>query len=359
MWRAGSRRSRRTRASGIVFAKAPMMGRSKRSHSRFAHVGSGWRRFLPVLVILLVLAVAPALALAQASDSVVVSWTSPGDDGAIGTASTYDLRVSEAAITSGNFAQALAVPGLPAPRVSGSAQKVTVHGLTPGHTYYFAIRTADNQGNWSLLSNVVQFDWTIDTAPPAAPNRVQAVSQGDGIHLTWAANTEADLAGYNVYRSLNGGRAMRLNSALVTGNGVSVVYVDTTAPADPAGVAYEITAVDLRGNESARTLTSKIDIVTSNAFALEPGYPNPSHLGQSVRIPVIIPASASGDLTVQILDSAGRQVRHIVIPSPSPGTIEITWDGLNDAGRATVPGVYRGWLVAGDSRSSVRLLRVP
>jgi hypothetical protein len=267
----------------------------------------------------------------------------------------YDLRVSESPITPGNFDQSFAVPGMPVPLASGSAQRVSVHGLVPGRTYYFAIRTVDNKGNWSGLSNVVQFDWTIDTSPPAPPHSVQALSQSDGIHLSWAANAEADLAGYNVYRSIQGGTSVRLNNSLITDDH----FVDTTAPADGKGLAYEVTAVDLRGNESARTLTSKIDIVTSNAFALQPGYPNPSHLDEAVRIPVVIPVTSSGDLTVQILDSAGRQVRHIVIPNPTPGTTEITWDGLNDAGRLTVPGVYRGWLVSGGSRSSVRLLRVP
>ena len=355
MWRVGSRRSRRTRAGGIRFGKARAQGLSKRSRSRLSSVGSGWRRFVPVLFILLLLAIAPALALAQVSDSIVVSWTAPGDDGAIGTASVFDLRVSEVPITASNFSQALGVPDLPTPLVSGSAQRVTVHGLTPGHTYYFAIRTADNQNNWSSLSNVVTFDWTIDTAPPAAPNTVAAVSETNGIHLSWAANTEADLAGYNVYRSINGTPAVRINSALVTDNN----FVDTAAPSNHQGLGYEVTAVDLRGNESARTLTTKIDIVTSSLFALKPGYPNPSHLGESVRIPVVIPATSSGELTVQILDSAGRQVRHLVIANPSPGTTEVTWNGLNDAGLLTVPGVYRGWLVSGDSRSSVRLLRVP
>jgi hypothetical protein len=308
-----------------------------------------------VVLILLLLAVAPALALAQASDSVVVSWTAPGDDGMIGTASVYDMSVSESPINAGNFTLALGVPSLPVPLPSGTGQSVTVHGLTPGRTYYFAIRTADDQGNWSGLSNIVHFDWTVDTAPPAAPNAFAAVSEADGVHLSWAANTEPDLAGYNVYRSINGGIVSRINNTLVIANS----YVDTTAPSDPQGLAYEVSAVDARGNESARTLTTRIGILTSTSLALQPGYPNPSHLGESVRIPVVIPANASGDLTVQILDSAGRQVRHLVLSSPTPGTMEVTWDGLNDAGRPTAPGVYRAWLVTGGTRSSVRLLRVP
>jgi len=327
------------------------MRRSSRSSGR----GPGLRRFLPWVIVFLVLAIAPALALAQTTDSVVVSWSAPGDDGAIGTATSYDLRVSEAPITAANFSQALVVPGMPAPLVSGTAQSVTVYGLTRSRNYYFAIRTADNKGNWSALSNVVLWDWNIDTSPPQAPQGVRATRETDGIHVDWRANTEADLAGYNLYRSINGLHATRLNNALVTGT----EFTDTQPPASGQSVVYQVTAVDQRGNESARALVSQINVLSASDWKLEPGYPNPSRLGESVRIPVVIPASVSGNVTLRILDAAGRPVRELVIPSPTPGTTEVAWDGLNDAGRATAPGVYRGWLVAGSTRMGVRLLRVP
>jgi hypothetical protein len=201
----------------------------------------------------------------------------------------------------------------------------------------------------------VQFDWNIDTSPPAAPQGVQGLSEGDGVHLSWNANSEADLAGYNVYRRLSGGAPVRLNNSLLTDNH----YVDTTAPPDGQGATYEITAVDTRGNESAHAVISSITVITSNAWALKAGYPNPSRLNQTVRIPVVIPTTASGSASVQILDSGGRLVRRIAITNLSPGSTEVSWDGLNDAGRPTAPGVYRGWLVVGDVRSTVRLLRVP
>ena len=351
----GSRRSRRARRGGKGLFGSLFARGTKRPPSRFASAPTLWQRIVPVLFVIGILALAPAFAHAQASDSVVVTWTAPGDDGAIGMAASYDLRVSEAPITTGNFSQALAVPTMPAPSASGTVQRVAVYGLTPGHLYYFAIRTTDNAGNRSLLSNVVHFDWTLDTSPPSAPHAVQAVSERDGVHLTWAANAEADLAGYNLYRTQNGGIALRLNGALLT----AAEYIDTTAPADVQGVAYQVTAVDRRGNESARALVTQVAVGGATAWMLKPGYPNPSRLGQSVNIPVVIPSSATGSVTVQILDSGGGQVRHLVIANPIPGSTEITWNGLNDAGRATVPGIYRGWLTAGDSRSSVRLVRVP
>jgi len=43
----------------------------------------------------------------------------------------------------------------------------------------------------------------------------------------------------------------------------------------------------------------------------------------------------------------------------APGPFVITWDGRNEAGRMTAPGVYRLWLRAGDVRRLVRVLRTP
>src|SRR5262249_1397845 len=62
--------------------------------------------------------------------SAQLAWTAPGDDGATGTAAKYDLRVSAAAITEANFAQATAVPA-PDPLPGGSAQQATI-GIVPG-----------------------------------------------------------------------------------------------------------------------------------------------------------------------------------------------------------------------------------
>jgi hypothetical protein len=283
-----------------------------------------------------------------------VSWSAPGDDGTRGTATVYDLRMSESPITSGNFAAATAVEGVPSPRSSGTKQKVVVRGLNPGHDYYFALRTADDVGNWSNISNIAHWSGSSDAAPPLPPRGVHALRQSDGVHVTWDANTEADLAGYNLYRSVDGGASAKVNESLLTGT----TFLDTTAPESAQQLAYAITAVDAHGNESAIAQAPQIGLMAT-AWKLMPGYPNPSRLAESVRIPLQVPATVTGDCIVQILDSGGRIVKRIVVASPAPGTTEVMWDGTNDAGRATAPGVYRGWLIAGDTRSGVRLLRVP
>ena len=99
---------------------------------------------------------------------VTLGWTSAGDDGFTGTAVACDLRWSAAAITSANFASATAVTPAPSPAAGGTAVTHTVSPLTPGGTYYFALRTMDESGNWSGVSNVVQATLPgRDTTPPA------------------------------------------------------------------------------------------------------------------------------------------------------------------------------------------------
>lgn len=82
-----------------------------------------------------------------------LEWTATGDDGMDGTASAYDLRISEEPITEGNFAAATQV-STGAPLESGSPQQLTV-SAAPEATLYAAIKVLDETGNVSPLSNVV------------------------------------------------------------------------------------------------------------------------------------------------------------------------------------------------------------
>lgn len=90
----------------------------------------------------------------QTAGSVRLSWTATGDDGNAGTATFYVIRYSTDPITDANWASATDVSGEPWPAVAGTAQGMTVGGLTPGQTYYFAIRAVDEALNMSPLSNV-------------------------------------------------------------------------------------------------------------------------------------------------------------------------------------------------------------
>ncbi len=87
------------------------------------------------------------------ADSYTLTWTAPGDDNFTGTAAAYDLRYSTSVISAITWNTAVHVSGVPVPRTAGSRESFTVTGLAPNTTYYFAIRTVDRAGNWSLVSN--------------------------------------------------------------------------------------------------------------------------------------------------------------------------------------------------------------
>lgn len=68
--------------------------------------------------------------------------------------------------------------------------------------------------------------------------------------LTWTANTEADLAGYKVYRSVDGGPL-----AFLVTVGKVTTYVDDPLPNIDGDIGYALTALDLSGNESPKSIT--------------------------------------------------------------------------------------------------------
>jgi fibronectin type 3 domain-containing protein len=104
------------------------------------------------------------------------------------------------------------------------------------------------EGEDSIALRVVAHD----VFPPAVPTGLQAVASGEGqkpfVDLIWAPDTNADLAGYNVYRRDVNGTAAKLNSELVK----SPAYRDAAVAAG-AAYLYSVSAVDVRGNESAKS----------------------------------------------------------------------------------------------------------
>lgn len=91
-----------------------------------------------------------------------------------------------------------------------------------------------------------------DVFPPSVPAGLQAAFSGEGqkpfIDLVWAPVTNADFAGYNVYRVEADGSATKLNSDLVK----SPSYRDS-AIASGQTYTYSVSSVDVRGNESHRS----------------------------------------------------------------------------------------------------------
>ncbi|MCK4958302.1 MAG: hypothetical protein KAT00_02860, partial [Planctomycetes bacterium] len=92
---------------------------------------------------------------------------------------------------------------------------------------------------------VMAVNWLLGVEPDA-PVELTATSGATQISLDWEDNDEADLAGYNVYRSLStGGAYTKINSSLV----IDSSFIDTGA-ANLLTYFYVVTAVDDIGYES-------------------------------------------------------------------------------------------------------------
>jgi phosphodiesterase/alkaline phosphatase D-like protein len=125
------------------------------------------------------------------TNSATLSWTAPGDDENVGTATSYDLRFSTSNITTSNWSSATQVVGEPVPEPAGTPQSFTVNGLTAGRTYYFALKTSDKTNNVSRLSNIASGATPMpprDTNSPAAITDLVAVSATySNVTLSWTA----------------------------------------------------------------------------------------------------------------------------------------------------------------------------
>jgi hypothetical protein len=103
-------------------------------------------------------------------NSLLLEWTATGGDDRTGTASRYDLRMSQSRIVEDGalpgageilFSEAAPVTGTPGPQAAGSPESFMVTDLETNTVYYFALKAVDGEGNASPMSNVVNGNETV------------------------------------------------------------------------------------------------------------------------------------------------------------------------------------------------------
>jgi hypothetical protein len=114
----------------------------------------------------------------------------------------------------------------------------------------------NNSSTWS--QGVAEFDLMIDsdTTPPDIPTGLTAIG-GDGFAtLSWNANTESDLQGYDVYQSMDNVIFTKVDFVPVSSTSVTINNLTN-------GVTYyfAVTAVDTSGNESERSPSVSVTLI--------------------------------------------------------------------------------------------------
>jgi hypothetical protein len=195
---------------------------------------------------------APAdLAAELTGDGVVLTWTSGGEP-PLPPGLQHRYRIYRRDESTGKDAIAGEVPaGTPGPtRFLDPAEweKAYLYRITAVSIVSRPGSEVQVEGDDSPTVRVVAHD----VFPPSVPAGLEAVYSGEGqqpfIDLIWAPVTSADLAGYNVYRSEPDGSAVKLNSDLVK----SPSYRDSAVVSGKT-YTYSVSAVDVRGNESAKS----------------------------------------------------------------------------------------------------------
>ena len=192
-------------------------------------------------------------------------------------------------------------------------------GLSYGDYHVRAIAT-DRSHNVDPNPSSITLKYA-DITAPATPGDLKASVNGENVTLTWAANMETDLNGYNIYRTSGSGQKTRLNSNIVK----EATYQDSGL-ADGT-YAYTVTALDNYENESP---------VSSAVFAkiFTPGLSQPYTPTASRIIPISGSNTGSGNTVEIFVDYGAGPV--------SQGT------SVADAqGAFTFPGVT---LTAGENR---------
>lgn len=121
-------------------------------------------------------------------------------------------------------------------------------GLLGNKTYTYRIKFRNGDGDQTAVSPTKQATTSPDATPPANPTGLVAVGGINKIDLSWNANSDPDLQGYNVYRSAtSGGPYTKINGAVIT----STTYSDSVGGGST--FYYVVRAVDLSNNESGNS----------------------------------------------------------------------------------------------------------
>lgn len=163
------------------------------------------------------------------------------------TATNYDIK---RALTNGG-------PYTHLTSVSGTSWSDT--GLSEQTAYYYVISAVNSVGS-SADSAQVQAVTLAD--PPAAPTGLTAQDIGGAVRLSWNANTESDLEGYYVWRSVTPGSGYtRLNSSPLN----SLTFTDSEITYCTL-YYYVVTAADTDGCESG--YSNEVSITPADPLAI-------------------------------------------------------------------------------------------
>jgi len=301
-----------------------------------------------------------------ASGSIDLAWTEPGR-GAAAPPERYSIRVSTLGnlSTDAEFNSALLLASfsptpLPAPGQAAAERTLTVTGLTPFTTYYFALRAEDSAlpvnrfGRWSRAGGLNASNWALpqhlNLPPDAVTDLTAQTGTGSGeVALSWTAPRNRNftaLSHYVVHYATTS--AAELGGDTTAWFNLTLASATTLGPAKAPGSRETLTltalsqgelfffmvkAVDLAGDASqaddqayglqaqarARGIAGVTDLralpgAASGDVALS--WTEPGRAGTTTQARYTLKASTSADIAD---DAAFAAAQVIAVSMPAPG----------------------------------------
>jgi WD40 repeat protein len=298
--------------------------------------------------------------------TVRLTWTAPGDDGAEGTAIAYDLRYALTPITEESWNAAMQVEGTPTPKLHGSAESYTVTGLEQATGYHFALRTTDNAGNESTLSNAVSKSTASLVRLTSTQNYQPQYGAGDaewspdGQTIAFTADWEEGFPHKQIYlMPASGGAIERLTyepeAALYPSwspDGTQLVFISEVAPnhdtmfimdavpsATPVGILSE--TID---NEQLRECDWS---------------PDGSRIAYCLVVSSAVPPKTTGACVIYTIDVLGGDPRVVFSDTKAISGLDWSPDGTHLVFSSTRGGDSDIWAIPASGGTPIQLAHDP
>ncbi len=176
-----------------------------------------------------------------------------------------------------------------------STVKKTVNLTIPSGKHTLRIDYANLTGNANVnFAYMPRTSATVDKVKPLAPTAPSVTydKTTGKAKVTWSKNKEMDLAGYRVYRRLNGS-SFGSRPLLTT---TATTYTDSTLPKTGETYYYEVRARDKAGNESTGTADQRVTTVDTVAPSAPTGVEDNWAIGTVTKVRLQWDANTEPDL---------------------------------------------------------------
>ncbi len=302
----------------------------------------------------------------------VLTWTAPGDDGNLRTATDYLVQYGTSAFSGtewgASYLASIPSTTLPVPQEAGNTETYTLTGLTPDVRYWFGIKTEDEVPNTSLIDSTSPQANSLpkgNTLPVVTMSAITTIQTGNVSVNYTLSDFDADTCTINVSYSLDGGITFASATKGSGGNNLTGLTTNSSA-ASYTFVWDSLTDIGTDYSETAQIRISANDgygtgsAVSTGNFTIDNlsnldsitgdfSYPNPykPKLGL-LTIRYIL--NEDKGVTISIYNIYGELMKETNYDAGntggSKGVNKVTWNGKNADNEAVASGIYLVYIKA-------------